>query len=203
MDGGYDQGYAGCSCFWGREPGSLIRTFLAKMEVRNLNVLDLGCGEGKNAYAFARLRAKVVAIDCSDFAISNGKNEFRDAQIDWIVGDAGEYLRSTKTDFDVIIMYGLLHCLPSADRVTELIGLALNRTRPDGRHLVVAFNDGPHDLSAHPGFSPTLLSHTFYLRQYARCIIEMESNSVLHESHPHNDIPHFHSVTRLVTRKTI
>lgn len=203
MNGGYEEGYAGCSCFWGRAAGSLVRDFLSTMpSVSHLKVLDLGCGEGKNAYAFAKCGAHVVALDCSEVAIENGKKEFSDARIDWLVTDAMKYLQSEIDKFDVIVMYGLLHCLPSEESIVELVQLALKRTRPNGRHLVVAFNDGPHDLSAHPGFKPTLLPHDFYLKQYAQDKIELQSNSVIHETHPHNNIPHFHSISRLAVRKT-
>ena len=68
--------------------------------------------------------------------------------------------------FDVIVMYGLLHCLPSVLAISTVVDLALRKTRGGGHHIVATFNDGPHDLSAHPGFAPTLAAHDFYLNQY-------------------------------------
>jgi tellurite methyltransferase len=202
MSGGYDQGYTRCSCFWGREPGALVRSFLATTSsLRNLSVVDLGCGEGKNAYTLARSGARVIALDCSEAAIANGRKAFQDVQIDWLVADAKEYLSSHGDKFDLVIMYGLLHCLPSEESIAEIIQLALQRTRSNGVHLVVVFNDGPHDLSAHLGLFPTLLPHDFYLGQYAGQSTEFQTNSLIHETHPHNNIPHFHSLSRLVVRK--
>jgi predicted nicotinamide N-methyase len=54
IDGGYDDGYSACPCFWGSSPGSLVRALLDNNPLlAGRAVLDLGCGEGKNANAFA------------------------------------------------------------------------------------------------------------------------------------------------------
>jgi tellurite methyltransferase len=201
LNGGYDEGYSRCQCFWGRSAGSLVLEFIASIPAaRALQVLDLGCGEGKNANAFAAAGSSVVAVDCSASALANGQRAFHNKKIDWRLSDAEAYLLDCHS-FDVVVMYGLLHCLPSPNKIATLIDLALRRTRPGGYHIVATFNDGPHDLSAHPGFLPTLIPHRLYLHHYANQEIRSHSNSLIHETHPHNGIPHFHSLTRLVVRK--
>jgi tellurite methyltransferase len=201
-DGGYDEGYSRCSCFWGKSAGSLVKRFLSENVIpQGLSVLDLGSGEGKNAFAFAEAGAFVVAVDCSALALTNGQREFAHPQIEWVLSDAAAYLRECGS-FDVIIMYGLLHCLRSIAAIASVLELAICKTGSDGHHIVAAFNDGPHDLSAHSGFAPTLASHNFYLAQYHGHRIVSESNELLHETHPHNKIPHFHSLTRLIARKS-
>jgi len=197
--GGYDDGYAACPCFWGREPGSLVRTFLSQRSVSSLRVLDLGCGEGKNAFAFANAGASVVAVDCSDLALKNGKSAFGTHKIEWRHEDCISYLEKCE-GFDVVVMYGLLHCLRSVNEIASAITRAVRATKMGGCHLLVAFNDGPHDLSAHPSFEPTLASHAFYVRQYRAHIVTFAEDAVIHETHPNNGIVHFHSLTRLVAR---
>ena len=202
--GGYEEGYAGCGCFWGTSPGSLIKTFIEDHpKLEGIHVLDLGCGEGKNAAAFAKTGARVVAVDCSARAIANGRRAFPDQEIEWHRSDAHHYLSNlpNRNCFDIVVLYGLLHCLSSSEDVTALTRLTLDKTRIGGHQFVVAFNNGPHDLSAHPNFSPVLLPHSFYLQLYAQQKILFESNSILHEIHPHNQIPHFHSLTRMLVRK--
>jgi tellurite methyltransferase len=199
-DGGYDDGYSRSSCFWGRSPGSLVRDFLQERPPLNgSTVLDLGCGEGKNAYAFAVAGASVDAVDCSAFAIENGRRAFPHPNIKWFQANAADHLRSCRA-YDVIVMYGLLHCLLSAEDIVSVIELALRRTVLQGTHIVVAFNDGPHDLSAHPNFKPTLVSHRFYCDQYHGQQMVSATDLILTETHPHNGISHFHSITRLVAR---
>jgi tellurite methyltransferase len=199
--GGYDDGYAKCDCFWGVSPGSLVRAFIeSHPNLDGIRILDLGCGEGKNAAALAGAGARVVAVDCSWRALANGQSAFPDPKIEWHLSDARSYLANSDS-FDGIVMYGLLHCLPSSDEVASLVQLALQKTGVGGHHFLVAFNNGPHDLSAHPGFSPILLPHEFYLQQYATQKILAQTDSVIHETHPHNQISHFHSLTRIFARK--
>ena len=89
LNGGYDEGYSRCPCFWGKSAGSLVQRFISDIRsAQGLDVLDLGCGEGKNAYAFGRSGAAVVAVDCSELAIANGQREFPDAKISWLLSDA-------------------------------------------------------------------------------------------------------------------
>ena len=166
-NGGYDEGYSRCTCLWGRSAGSLVQRLISNVPCKGFRVLDLGCGEGKNAYAFALAGAEVTALDCSELAIANGQREFGDAKIEWVISDGETYLLRCDP-FDVVVMYGLLHCLPSLKAISAMIALALRKTRRNGYHLVATFNDGPQDLSAHPGFKPTLAPHEFYLHQYSR-----------------------------------
>jgi 2-polyprenyl-3-methyl-5-hydroxy-6-metoxy-1,4-benzoquinol methylase len=113
LNGGYDDGYSRCPCFWGKSAGSLVQRFVSDQSfARGVRVLDLGSGEGKNAFAFANAGASVVAVDCSALGLANGQREFADAKIEWVLFDAETYLRECEP-FDVIVMYGLLHCLPS------------------------------------------------------------------------------------------
>ena len=54
IDGGYDSGYRACPCFWGSDPGSLVsRLATIVPSFTGLQVLDAGCGEGKNAIFLA------------------------------------------------------------------------------------------------------------------------------------------------------
>jgi tellurite methyltransferase len=200
-NGGYDDGYPSCPCFWGRSPGSLVRKFLDRNEVEGLRVLDLGCGEGKNGFAFAERGATVVAVDCSELAIRNGQAAFGSHFIRWVHDDSCHYIQTCE-EFDIVVMYGLLHCLASESEIQGLIASALKKTRLGGWHIVVSFNDGPHDLSAHPKFTPTLLSHGFYADQYAKQTVLFHESAIIHETHPHNGIPHFHSLTRLLAKRS-
>lgn len=96
-NGGYEDGYKSCPCFWGGSPGSLIKAFLKEpSSCEGLSVLVLGCGEGKNAAAFASAGALVDAVDCSAQAIANGRRAFPHSSIAWVVADAVDYLRRSR-----------------------------------------------------------------------------------------------------------
>lgn len=203
VNGGYDDGYSSCPCLWGKVPGSLVLRFIDNVplsDLRSRKVLDLGCGEGKNSFPFYDRGASVTAVDCSNQAVRNGQAVAEGRNINWVVADAETYLK-TCDEFDIIVLYGLLHCLANASSIERVVDLALQKTSISGHHIVAAFNDGPHDLSAHPNFSPTLIPDQRYLDLYSGHQIAYHSNAMLHETHPHNNIPHFHSLTRMLVRK--
>jgi len=200
LDGGYDEGYRACPCFWGDKPGSLIAQLLIEQDSAGKRVLDLGCGEGKNAAAFARAGALVTAIDCSELAITNGRTAFHNLDISWLVGEATDFpLRDSP--YDIVVMYGLMHCMPHRDAISVIIDRAIASTIPGGLHVLVAFNDRSQDLArAHPGFHPTLLPHAAYINAYAQHDIIRATDTILQETHPHNGIQHHHSLTRMIVK---
>jgi len=201
IDGGYNKGYESVCCFWGTDPGTLVVAALEDFNLRDCSrVLDLGCGEGKNSAAFARLGCRVDAVDCSFSGLQNGIKAFPIEGIRWIQSDVRD-LRPPSQDYDLIICYGLFHCLNTEQEVSLLIKNVQAWTRAGGRNILCAFNDGPHDLSAHPEFSPLLLSHRWYKSKYSDWRLVVCSDSLLKETHPHNGIPHYHSMTRILAVK--
>src|SRR5690606_18540676 len=118
MVGGYDDGYIACPCFWGTEPGSLGRELTRRVpSIAGWRVLDVGCGEGKNAAFLAERGAHVTAIDISTAALRNARMAWGDtAGIDWAEGDA-RTLRLPYETYHLVIAYGILHCLDSRQEV--------------------------------------------------------------------------------------
>jgi tellurite methyltransferase len=199
--GGYDEGYGACPCFWGREPGRLIKCLLERFtDFAGLSVLDAGCGEGKNAHALAARAAKVTAIDCSPLALSNARAAWPEDQIKWVQADVRD-LHWPIQAFDLVVAYGLLHCLSNRSEIESVVSRFKAATHRGGRHVVCAFNARRQDLVAHPGFEPCLLSHGDYLALYRDWAVEEASDEDLHEMHPHNKIAHVHSLTRMITFK--
>lgn len=199
----YDDGYAACPCFWGREPGSLIgalRTLVPSLA--GASVLDAGCGEGKNAAFFARHGANVRALDYSALALQNAALAWKGLQgIQWEQADL-RLVETPANAYDVVVAYGLFHCYESADEIERGVLALQEATKPSGFHVVCAFNDRYQELThAHPGFTPTLLSHLQYAGFYAGWKVHICSDTDLREVHPHNGIEHTHSMTRIVAQK--
>ena len=64
MNGGYEAGYLACSCFWGVEPGKLMRQLAAHIpDFTDFNVLDAGCGEDNARICGPTRGARVRAVD--------------------------------------------------------------------------------------------------------------------------------------------
>lgn len=201
--GGYDDGYRICECFWGRVPGSLVRRLaeICSMDMHDLRVLDAGCGEGKNAVYVASLGASVDAFDVSALAIHNAKTAWGDTDnVQWLTTDARSFVYGVD-QYDVVISYGMLHCLASIEEVNKVVVTMQAATKPGGYHVVCTFNDGPQDLSAHTHFNPLLLPHTYYCELYAGWDLLECSDSRIQERHPHNNVLHEHSLTRVLAHK--
>jgi tellurite methyltransferase len=200
--GGYDDGYMACPCFWGKEPSSLVRRVGEWLpSVRGLRALDAGCGEGKNAAFLAERGAFVDAFDVSALAIAHGHAQFPSAtNVRFAVADIRD-VPLPSASYDIVVAYGVLHCLPSEQAVGAVLTRLADATRPGGLHVVCVFNKRSQDLSAHPGFAPVLLSHAWYCHWYAGWRILEASDRDLTERHPHNDREHTHSMTRLVVQR--
>lgn len=202
-NGGYDDGYTSCKCFWGVTPGSLLPLLATLVDsFRGLKALDAGCGEGKNAAFLARLGVSVRAIDISAAAIRNGKSTFGALPtISWEIGDIRDATLLSCT-YDIVVCYGLLHCLGQHKEVRSVVSSLQHATRPGGYHVVCTFNDRCHDLTAHPGFEPLLLPHESYISLYDDWQKMAISDEDIWERHPHNQVLHNHSLTRFIARRT-
>jgi SAM-dependent methyltransferase len=199
--GGYEEGYRGAPCLWGTEPGSLVKELTDHWPVAGQTVADLGAGEGKNAYFLAGHNADVTAVEVSAVAIENGLRRFGPcSNVQWNQTDVTSFAM-TPESFDIVICYGLLHCLPTESTICSEVARYQESTATGGWHILCAFNDRHQDLTAHPGFEPTLLPHDSYAELYAAWDIFTESDADLTETHPHNRIPHTHSMTRILARK--
>jgi tellurite methyltransferase len=202
MNGGYDSGYLACPCFWGRSPGSLVRLLEEYVaDFHGLRVLDIGCGEGKNAAFLSQRGARVRAIDISEAAIKNGKTAFGiGIGIEWTQADIRDM--ELPREYDIVIAYGLLHCLPSEADIANTTRKLQNATLPRGYNMLCALNARRQDMSAHPDLNPTLLAHQTFLGFYGGWDILHGSDTNLTETHPHNYIEHTHSLTRILARKS-
>jgi cyclopropane fatty-acyl-phospholipid synthase-like methyltransferase len=201
-DGGYDIGYKNCACFWGTEPGSLLKVLDNHIEnYVGKKVLDLGCGEGKNTYFLANKGCFIDAFDVSEHSIDNAKELFGYHESVNIQQQDVLSLDVPKNTYDMIVSYGLFHCFNNYKEVEKLIRNCLNGLKIGGYMIVCAFNNREQDLSAHEGFNPLLLGHDDYVNFFKNQEVVFNTDEDLHETHPHNNIPHMHSMTRLIIKK--
>jgi SAM-dependent methyltransferase len=205
VNGGYDAGYNTCPCFWGRMPGSLVVSLAERLgrQVDGSSVLDIGCGEGKNAAYLSQRGAKVRAVEISEAAMRNAANEWSALQgIAWERGDA-RTIPLEDASYDIVLAYGLFHCLRNRDEVLLVIDRLKKATRSGGYHVVCVFNSRYQDrlAEAHSGFEPCLLEHSDYLSAYRSWDLVYELDSNLTETHPNNGVEHTHSLSRLIAQR--
>lgn len=82
--------------------------FLKEVLRKDFRVLDLGCGDGIISNNIAKLTSKVVGIDHNCNAIENAKVKFKRDNLEFICGEARDYLRNNKEHFDVLFLSHIL-----------------------------------------------------------------------------------------------
>ncbi|MCB9676685.1 MAG: class I SAM-dependent methyltransferase [Alphaproteobacteria bacterium] len=119
------------------EPFAEIVTFCG--EVAPGSVLDLGCGQGRDALLFARAGHRVVGVDLSSVGVAQMLATARSEQLD-VVGIVAD-VRAWRPDtsFDIVVLDRVLHMLDEVDRLPTLAH-AMQAVSPGG-FLIVA--EGP------------------------------------------------------------
>lgn len=199
--GTYDGLYSGRGHvpLWGPDPGRLVARIQDWCETAD--VLDAGCGDGKNALFLERLGFSVTGIDISGQALDLLGDRFAAADRvpkgAYIEADIESWLPDDR--FDVLLSYGLFHCLRPAHRVRRH-RLMQSRLRPGGIIVFSALTDGipmPDDHRT-PGVNLASSAEVSSLWEG----YEIVENSVGHivESHPPFVPTHRHEVTWVVAR---
>jgi len=162
-------------------------------------VLDLGCGDGRNALPFARAGFAVHAVDKSEPGIARLR---RDAAADGLsikaeVGDLESFVWADR--YDLVIAHGVLHLLEPAAALRVVAGMQ-EATRPGGWNVVVVFTDRlpqPPDLVP---FVRRPFREGELAGLYRGWEIELLQDFVLEDEHP-GGIRHRHPIEKLVARR--
>lgn len=83
-------------------------------DVREMEVLDLGCGTGRHAVSMASRGARVAAVDFSDRMLERAQKKSGEAKINFCAGDLTKPLPFAPATFDLIL------CALVTDHIAEL-----------------------------------------------------------------------------------
>jgi tellurite methyltransferase len=176
---------------------------------RSASVLDLGCGDGRNAIPLARAGHQVTAVDRSKHALGSLRRavalEGEDPEAERPLGmelvEAELGRMAPLGRYDLIIAHGVLHLLPPSDR-DWLISRMKEHTVPGGWNIVAAFTHAlppPPDMA---GLCLGLLDPGSLFLRYGDWDIELEQSYVLEDEHP-GGIRHRHPVEKVVARRPL
>lgn len=104
-------------------PTAVFIDFFDRFERHNARILDVGCGQGRDAVMVARKGHSVVGVDISPNGIRDLMSvaEAENLRIEGVVGDIASYVPAGM--FDVILIDRTLHMLARAARLEVLSGL--------------------------------------------------------------------------------
>jgi SAM-dependent methyltransferase len=137
----YDKLYKASGILWPDEPGRMV------VKASKLNkpgyCLDIGCGDGKNMLFLEKLGWTVIGVDKSKYAINGAYKRYLINEKDFngklIRMDAVDY-EYIDESFDLIVCYGLYHCLNDAE--IECINKGIIRSlKHNGLLAFASFNN--------------------------------------------------------------
>lgn len=109
----YEKCYDSDEYYWGLEPASFLDELIAATSKTpsELRVLDIGCGEGKDAVYLAEKGCQVTAFDITTSGIrkTNALAEMRGVKVNAYVADINDFV--VEGTFDVIYSTGTIQYL--------------------------------------------------------------------------------------------
>lgn len=196
----YEEEYRTQEYYWGTEPNKVCYQVLQLMPPnQHVKLLDIGCGEGKDAVFFARNGYDVTALDVSDAGIEKTKRlaEKIGVHVNVFKADILDY--RLDTHFDIIFSSGVLHYIKPEFR-KEIFDNYKQYTTQNGLHVFNVFVNKPFiapppekESNAFKWYSGELLAH------YHDWLIK-DSSEVVFDCNS-SGIPHKHAMTKIIAQK--
>jgi tellurite methyltransferase len=184
--------------FHGGAPSQEIREVAMQLPPA-ASVLDLGCGEGRNAIFLAECGFRVTAVDISEAGIRKLNALARERQLD-IRSEVADMRTYRFPDmFDLIVSHGCLH-LVERESWQQVIPRFKAHTSPGGYNVVVVFTDTippPDDLKA---FCLGLFREKELFSMYSDWEVVLQQSYTLQDQHPGGP-SHTHPINKLVAKK--
>ena len=135
----YEERYKVDGYYWGIQPSEMCYEVMKLCPpVKPLRLLDVACGEGKNAVFFARNGYHVTAFDAANSGLEKARRlaEQMQAEVNFFQADMLDF-RLDK-EFDIIFCSGALHYIPPQLR-KEIFENYQEHTAHDGLHALNVF----------------------------------------------------------------
>jgi len=200
MPRGYDDRYSREGYYWGSRPSAICYRVLELMPPEQpLKLLDIGCGEGRNAVFFARNGYEVMAFDLSAVGVEKTKKLAAEVGVSLTAFTADLLEFRLAKSFDILFSTGTLHYIPKELRA-EILDNYKRFTNPDGIHVFSVFVQKPFippapdaEASAQVWISGELFTH------YHDWKIEFCTEEIF--DCLSSGAPHQHAVNRIIARK--
>jgi len=201
-DNPYDQLYTGREYYWGKKPSAMCDKVIKIMRPSpdfHPRLLDLGCGEGRNAVFFAMNGFDVVGLDASLPGLEKAKRYAEEVGVRIKTIHANIVSHELVDTYDVIFSTGTLQYLPSEVRRQRFQNYK-DSTSPDGINALSVFVAKPFiarapdaEETAYPYKSGELMSY-YWDWEILHCTEEifdcMSSGA-----------PHKHVVNRIIAKR--
>ena len=170
-----------------------------EMFPRNADVLDVGCGEGRNSIFLAKLENRVEAFDISENGIKKAVKiaEHEKTPVTFFTCDLGVVV--FKKEYDMILSHGVLH-LPVKEVRDKFIQDMQVHTKAGGFNVIRIFTNRLPATPDNAPFTHSLFDVGELPAKYAGWEIVHHEEGTFTDSHP-GDIHHEHAYERIIARK--
>lgn len=139
----YERRYKSEDYYWGVKPSNLCLKILELMPpIKPLRVMDIGCGEGKDAVFLARCGYEVSAFDVTDTGIEKTKRLAENANVNVDVFKANILDFRLEKEYDILFSSGVFHYIQPELRV-EIIENYKQYTAENGMNVFNVFVQKP------------------------------------------------------------
>ena len=199
----YENFYQKEEYFWGVQPSNMCLKVLELLPpIRPLKLLDIGCGEGKDAVFFARCGYNVSAFDISEAGLDKTKRLADSARVHVRAFRANMLDYRLDEKYDILFSSGVLHYI-KPDLRDEVLANYKDHVNDNGivaLHVFVkkAFITAAPEKEKHISFewkSGQLFTyfHDWYIEHCTEYVFDCNSSG----------IPHRHAANRLFARNTM
>lgn len=130
----YENKYRKCDCACGEPFPEFVEFFRAAR--KGLSVLDLGCGQGRDALMAARFGHVVRGVDIAGTGISQMVSTAKRERLR-VIGETSDIERfETSDSFDVVILDRVLHMLETDEQRRSVLGKVAGWVAPGGHALL-------------------------------------------------------------------
>ncbi len=139
----YDKCYNTEEYYWGLMPNRICYDIMKILPpVRPYRVLDIGCGEGKDAVFFAKCGYAVTAFDIAEQGIEKAKRlaEYNKVDVNFFKADLFDY--RPDAEYDIVFSSGVLHFIRQTER-KELFDSLKAHTADSGINALNVFVKKP------------------------------------------------------------
>jgi tellurite methyltransferase len=198
----YDDKYKNNELYWGKQPSSIcLRVLELLPPEKGKRLIDIGCGEGRNAIFFAKNGYEVSAFDLSPIAVEKTKKYAKEADVEIRVFQEDISSFELVEEYQIIFSTGTLQYIPQ-ERRNEIIQNYKEHTEKNGINAFSVLVEKPFIPKA-PDQEPTArmwISGEIF-QHYHDWKIE-HCNEEIFNCHS-IEIPHQHAVNRIIARKIL
>ena len=201
--GPYDTLYRAKGIVWGDSPGRMVGAAVKRIKTPG-RALDIGCGDGKNISFLERRGWIVDGLDISNLAkhsfLERCRMERRRHRGCYEILDCN-YWTPRKEYYDLVICYGLMHCLIRDVHVRNLLERMRFTLKRGGIVAIAVLNDS-HPMPAGHGTTQLFLRRGLvYVGLFSKLNILTVKHGKIKEKHEPVISTHMHGVTWALLQK--